>query len=1433
MRPVQNFEQHARHLIEPELSIQARLQMAMEVRDSLEICHTGEYLNFLKCYFRAFSAILYHITKPQFVDNSEHKLRNIIIEILNRLPHSEVLRPFVQELLKVAMHVLTTDNEENGLICIRIIFDLLRNFRPTLENEVQPFLDFVCKIYQNFRATVSYFFESGAVVAPPPMVASTSGSVGSSFSGDDVKMMEVDQMGLPSSSAGGAAVQLNPSTRSFKVVTESPLVGMFLFQLYGRLVQTNIPHLLPLMVAAISVQGPEKVPAHLKTHFIELKGAQVKTVSFLTYLLKSFADYIKPHEESICKSIVNLLVTCSDLVSIRKELLVALKHVLGTDFRRGLFPLIDTLLDERVLVGTGRACFETLRPLAYSLLAEIVHHVRGDLSLSQLSRIIYLFSSNMHDASLSLSIHTTCARLMLNLVEPIFEKGIDQTTMDEARILLGRILDAFVGKFNTFKRTIPQLLEEAEEGKSRSTLRSKLEVPVQAVLNLSGPVENSKEVGDCKHLIKTLVMGMKTIIWSITHAHIPRSQVSPSAHGTPQQVLASSSSGSSMPQPFKGMREDEVWKASGVLKSGVHCLALFKDKDEERDMIHLFSNILAIMEPRDLMDMFSLCMPELFECMISNNQLVHIFSTLLQAPKVFRPFADVLVNFLVSSKLDVLKHPDSPAAKLVLHLFRFLFSAVVKAPSECERILQPHVPVIMETCMKNATEVEKPIGYLQLLHTMFRALAGGKFELLLRDLIPTLQTCLNMLVAMLEGPTGEEMHELLLELCLTLPARLSSLLPHLPRLMKPLVMCLKGSDDLVSLGLRTLEFWIDSLNPDFLEPSMANVMSEVILALWSHLRPAPYPWGGKSLQLLGKLGGRNRRFLKEPLALECKENPEHGLRLILTFEPSTPFLVPLDRCINLAVAAVMHRNGCMEAFYRKQALKFLCACLSSQLNLPGLVTDDRSTSRQLSTFLVSSVDPSWRRSETSDIKADLGVKTKTQLMAEKSVFKILLMTIIAASVEPELCDSKDEYIAHVCRHFAMIFHMDCQASQPSTSASSLGGSVLSSNTNMSSKSRNVTSLKELDPLIFLDAVVEVLADENRLHAKAALNALNVFAETLLFLAHSKHSDMLMSRGGPGTPMIVSSPSMNPLYSPPPSVRVPVFEQLLPRLLHCCYGSTWQAQMGGVLGLSALIGKVTVEILCLFQVRIVRGLVYVLKRLPIYATKEQEETSQVLTQVLRVVNNVDEANSEARRQSFQGVVEYLALELFNANSSINLRKIVQSSLALLASRTGSEVSELLEPLYQPLLQPLIMRQLRSKTVDQQVGTVTALNFCLALRPPLLKLTPELINFLQEALQIAESDETVWVVKFMNPRVATSLNKLRTACIELLCTAMAWADFKTQNHSELRAKIISMFFKSLTSRTPEIVTVAKDGLRQVILQQRMPQRTSAEQLEAYIS
>ena len=38
-------------------------------------------------------------------------------------------------------------------------------------------------------------------------------------------------------------------------------------------------------------------------------------------------------------------------------------------------------------------------------------------------------------------------------------------------------------------------------------------------------------------------------------------------------------------------------------------------------------------------------------------------------------------------------------------------------------------------------------------------------------------------------------------------------------------------------------------------------------ALCDNLRPAPFHYGTIALRLLGKLGGRNRRFLSEPMQL--------------------------------------------------------------------------------------------------------------------------------------------------------------------------------------------------------------------------------------------------------------------------------------------------------------------------------------------------------------------------------------------------------------------------------------------------------------------------------------------------------------------------------------------------------------------------------------
>ena len=55
----------------------------------------------------------------------------------------------------------------------------------------------------------------------------------------------------------------------------------------------------------------------------------------------------------------------------------------------------------------------------------------------------------------------------------------------------------------------------------------------------------------------------------------------------------------------------------------------------------------------------------------------------------------------------------------------------------------------------------------------------------------------------------------------------------------------QGRDEMVALGIQTMEEWVDRLNPEFLELAMSNVVEELNLALWSHLRPQPYPFGPK------------------------------------------------------------------------------------------------------------------------------------------------------------------------------------------------------------------------------------------------------------------------------------------------------------------------------------------------------------------------------------------------------------------------------------------------------------------------------------------------------------------------------------------------------------------------------------------------------------
>ena len=138
-----------------------------------------------------------------------------------------------------------------------------------------------------------------------------------------------------------------------------------------------------------------------------------------------------------------------------------------------------------------------------------------------------------------------------------------------------------------------------------------------------------------------------------------------------------------------------------------------------------------------------------------------------------------------------------------------------------------------------------------------------------KELLPLVPTLLNDFYRVYNSTCSPPLRHAIIEVCLTIPSRLSLLLPQLPLLLKIIIPALNSSVGvLTNLALRTLEFWVDNLHPDFLYPIFATQDDDgtghcnLMVALTRHLQPAPYPYGLLCMRLLGKLGGINRLFFQ-------------------------------------------------------------------------------------------------------------------------------------------------------------------------------------------------------------------------------------------------------------------------------------------------------------------------------------------------------------------------------------------------------------------------------------------------------------------------------------------------------------------------------------------------------------------------------------------
>jgi transformation/transcription domain-associated protein len=135
-----------------------------------------------------------------------------------------------------------------------------------------------------------------------------------------------------------------------------------------------------------------------------------------------------------------------------------------------------------------------------------------------------------------------------------------------------------------------------------------------------------------------------------------------------------------------------------------------------------------------------------------------------------------------------------------------LFERILKSLSsfaDNETVVRRHLRIIVIVCFRSSMEEIDgwPDNYCMLLRYVFRSISAGKFEESYKELLPLIPTVLNGLYKIICSSRNVILRHTAVELCLTIPARLSSLLPHMNLLLRVIIPALdSNSGDLVNLG---------------------------------------------------------------------------------------------------------------------------------------------------------------------------------------------------------------------------------------------------------------------------------------------------------------------------------------------------------------------------------------------------------------------------------------------------------------------------------------------------------------------------------------------------------------------------------------------------------------------------------------------------------
>lgn len=1365
---------------------ETKLKMMQEVSENFEnVTSSPQYSTFLEHIIPRFLTFLQDGEVQFLQEKPTQQLRKLVLEIIHRIPTNEHLRSHAKNILSVMFRFLEIESEENVLICLRIIIELHKQFRPPISQEIHHFLDFVKQIYKELPKVVTRYFENPQVIAentvPSPEMVGMITSVLVKTAPEREDSETRTHTIIPRGSL------------SLKVLAELPIIVVLMYQLYKLNIHNVVSEFVPLIMNTIMLQVSPQARQHKlfnKELYADFIAAQIKTLSFLAYIIRIYQDLVGKYSQQMVKGMLQLLTNCPpETAHLRKELLIAAKHILTTDLRSQFIPCMDKLFDESILIGSGYTARETLRPLAYSTLADLVHHVRQNLPLTDLSLAVQLFAKNIDDESLPSSIQTMSCKLLLNLVDCIRSKSEQEN--GNGRDILMRMLEVFVLKFHTiaryqlvsiFKKCKPQsemgvVDSAALQGVPATPTVATPALPPSAPptpvtpapppstsFDRPGEKEDKQtfQVSDCRSLVKTLVCGVKTITWGITSCKAPGE-----AQFIPNKQLQPKETQIYIKLVKYAMQALDIYQIAGNGQTYIrvaNCQTV--RMKEEKEVLEHFAGVFTMMNPLTFKEIFQTTVPYMVERISKNYALQIVANSFLANLTTSALFATILVEYLLERLPEMGSNVE--LSNLYLKLFKLVFGSVSLFAAENEQMLKPHLHKIVNSSMELAQSAKEPYNYFLLLRALFRSIGGGSHDLLYQEFLPLLPNLLQGLNMLQSGLHKQHMKDLFVELCLTVPVRLSSLLPYLPMLMDPLVSALNGSQTLVSQGLRTLELCVDNLQPDFLYDHIQPVRAELMQALWRTLRNPAETISHVAYRVLGKFGGSNRKMLKESQKLQYVVTEVQGPSIKAEFtDCKASIQLPMEKAIETALDCLKSANT--EPYYRRQAWEvikcFLVAMTSLEDNkhaLYQLLAHPNFTEKWIPNVIISH-------------------RYKAQDTPARRTFEQALTGAFMSAVIKDLRPSALPFVASLIRHYTMVavaqqcgpFLLPCyqSGSQPSTA-------MFHSEENGS---------KGMDPLVLIDAIAICMAYEEKELCKIGEVALAVIFDVASIILGSKER----------------------------ACQLPLFSYIVERLCACCYEQAWYAKLGGVVSIKFLMERLPLIWVLQNQLTFLKALLFVMMDLTGEVSNGAVAMAKTTLEQLLIrcaTPLKDEEKTEellsAQDKSFHLVTHDLVREVTSPNSTV--RKQAMHSLQVLAQVTGKSVTIIMEP-HKEVLQDMVPPKkhlLRHQPANAQIGLMEGNTFCTTLQPRLFTMDLNVVEhkvFYTELLNLCEAEDAA-LMKLPCYKSLPSLVPLRIAALN----ALAACNYLPQS----REKIIAALFKALNSTNSELQEAGEACMRKFL-------------------